>query len=249
MSVCTMRNLTLGDLSLGLANLLTDRKAHLGTCTAGHLYEPMLAKKRTAIEALPEALRGGKPLAEELANIDDEHDGFGGGIHAYTEAILLIPSTTPAHRAAALRIREAFIPRRAILADSYAEEAAVARRNRAKLAERKSDLDTFPVPGNKTLYDWVAAFLDRGDSLDDLLNQRSMTGVGSATRGTAARLRSETIGLLYQFRAALRSEIADKGLPADLEAQIFSYLDELSSRRPSKKSSGKNEDPQPDPAP
>lgn len=244
-----MRNLTLGDLSLGLANLLTDRKAFLSSCTAGQLFEPMLAKKRTAIEALPEALRGGKPLAEELAHVDDEHDGFGGGIHTYVEAILLIPSTTPVHRAAVQRIREAFIPTRAVLADSYAEEAAAAKRNRAKLAERKSDLELFPVPGNKTLYDWVAAFLDRGDALDELLNQRSMTSGGTAPRGTAVKLRGDTIGLLYQFRAALRSEIADKGLSVDLEAQIFSYLDELSSRRPSKKSSGNNEGAPPDPSP
>lgn len=244
-----MRNLTLGDLSLGLANLLTDRKAHLGTCTAGQLYEPMLTKKRAAIEALPEALRGGKPLAEELAHTDDEHDGFGGGIHAYTEAILLVPSSTPALRAAAQRIRDAFIPSRAVLADSYAEEAAAAKRNRAKLSERKGDLELFPVPGNKTLYDWVAAFLDRGDTLDELLNQRSMAGGGTAPRGTAVKLRGDTVGLLYQFRAALRSEIADKGLSADLEAQIFSYLDELSSRRPAKKASSKNDEPPPEPAP
>lgn len=242
-----MRNLTLGDLSLGLANLLTDRKTFVDGCTAGQLFGPMLIKKRTAIEGLPEALRGGKPLAEELAQIDDDYDGFGGGIHVYTEAILLIPTTTAVQHAAAQRIREAFIPSRARLTDSYAEEAAAAKINRAKLAERKNDLDMFPIPGNKTLYEWAVAFVDCGDKLDDLLNQRSMAAIGGATRLMAARLRSETLGILYQFRSAVAAEVSDKNLSPDLEAQIFSYLDELSARRPSKKTPAKT-DEEPPPA-
>lgn len=236
-----MRNLTLDDLSLGLANLMTERKVHVENCMSGQLFGPMIAKKQGVLDALPEALRRNKPLAEEMAIADDEHDGFGGGIHAYTEAVLLVPSSSPELRAAAQRIRDAFIPTRAVLADSYAEEAAAAKRNRSKLEERKSDLQLFPVPGNKTLYDWAEAFLDRGDALDDLLNQRSLAGVGNGTRASAARLRSDILGLLYKFRTALQAEIADKGLPAELEAQIFSYLDELSARRPSKKTSPKPE--------
>jgi hypothetical protein len=46
------------------------------------------------------------------------------------------------------------------------------------------------------------------------------------------KLRSETIGLFHQFRATLRSEIADNdALPRDLEQQVFGYLDELEERR------------------
>lgn len=244
-----MRNLTLGDLTLGIANLLTDRKADVLSCGAGQLFEPMLTKKNIAIVALPEALRGGKPLAEELAEVDNEHDGFGNGLYAYTDAILSVPGMGSDQQAAARRIREALIPSRAALVDSYAEEAATAKRNRAKLAERKTDLEMFPVPGNKTLYHWAEEFVNRGDRLDDLLNQRSLVGIGSSSRAAAGRLRSDTIGLLYQFRSALRAEIADKGLPAELEAKIFSYLDELSSRRPSKKSTPKEAPPEPAPTP
>ncbi len=155
--------------------------------------------------------------------------------------MFLVPSISPEHRAAAQRIRDAFIPRKAALSDSYAEEAAAAKRNRSKLAERKADLELFPVPGGATLYDWALAFLDQGDALDNLLNQRSLVNVGQSTRATAAALRSDTVGILYQFRAALRAEIEDKGLPVELEGQIFSYLDELSARRPSKKSVAKAE--------
>lgn len=231
-----MNNLTLGDMNLGLANLLTERKSHVDACAAGLLYGPMLAEKRAAIEALPEALRGGRPLAESLAQVDDEHDGFGGALWAYTEAVLLAPSSTAEQRAAAQRIRDAFIASKAILQDSYAEEAVAAKNHRARLTERKADLQLFPVPGGKTLFDWAESFLDKGDALDDLLNQRASAEVGQGARKLAGQLRSETLGLLYQFRASVRSEITYKKLSADLEGHIFAYLDELSSRRPGRKS-------------
>lgn len=231
-----MNNLTLGDMNLGLANLLTDRKAHVDACAAGLLYGPMLAEKLTAIEALPEALRGGRPLAESLAQTDDEYDGFGGALWAYTEAVLLAPTSTPDQQAAAQRIRDAFISSKAMLQDSYAEEAIAAKNHRAKLTERKTDLQSFPVPGGKTLFDWAEGFLDKGDALDDLLNQRATAEVGQGTRKLAGQLRSETLGLLYQFRASVRSEITYKKLSSDLEGHIFGYLDELSSRRPGRKS-------------
>lgn len=230
-----MNNLTLGDMNLGLANMLTDRKAHVDACEAGLLYGPMLAEKLSAIEALPEALRGGRPLAESLALVDDEHDGFGGALWAYTEAVFLAPTSTADQRAAAQRIRDAFISSKAILQDSYAEEAVVAKNHRAHLTERKADLQLFPVPGGKTLFDWAEGFLDKGDALDDLLNQRATAEVGQGTRKLAGQLRSETLGLLFQFRASVRSEITYKKLSPDLEAHIFGYVDELSSRRPGRK--------------
>ena len=231
----TMNNLTIGDLSLGLANLLTARKSQVEGCAAGKLYGPMLIKKRTAIDALPEAFRGGRPLAETLAQTDGEYDGFGGALWAYSEAILISPMSSVEQCAAMQRIRDAFIPSKSILTESYAEEAATAKKNRDKLAARKADLEMFPLPGGKTLYDWASAFLDRGDALDDLLNQRSMVDVGQASRKHAAQLRSEILGLLFQFRSTLRSEIEHNGLSPDLEGQIFSYFDELSSRRPGRK--------------
>jgi hypothetical protein len=243
-----MQNLTVGDLSLGLANLATVRKPHVDGCASGLLYGPILAEKQSAIETLPEALRGGRPLAEALGHTDHEHDALGGALWNYTGAILGAPTSTPHQRAAAQRIRDAFIPSKATLADSYAEEAAAAKKNRAKLVERKADLELFPLPDGKSLYDWASAFLDRGDALDDLLNQRSMADVGQSHRKMAARLRSETIGLLFQFRSTLRAEIAHKKLSADLEGYIFSYFDELSERRPSKKAKP-TETPAPAPEP
>lgn len=231
-----MRNLTLDDLNLALSNLTTERKTVLDSTGSGLLYGPMLGEKLTSILAVPEIMHSGRPLADELAAVDDDHDGFGGAIFAYTEAVLDAPSTTDTERAAALRIRAAFIPSKSALVESYAEEAATAKRNRGKLAEREGDLKLFPVPGGKTLFDWATAFLDKGDELDDLLHQRSLANVTQSDKTSAIRLRSDTLGLVYQFRAALRTEIMHKNLPPDLDGKVFSYFDELSARRPGKKS-------------
>ncbi len=73
------------------------------------------------------------------------------------------------------------------------------------------DLDN-PGAGRRARYHWAEEFVNRGDRLDDLLNQRSPAGIGSSSRAAAGRLRSDTIGIPYQFRSALRAEIADKGL-------------------------------------
>lgn len=235
-----MRDLHLGDLDIALENLMTQRKADLDLSAAGKLYGPMLVKRHEAIQRLPEALRK-RPLVAELSAADVRHDGYGGAILAYVEAILLLPTSSDAIRAAALRIREAFVPNKTALTDSYAEEAATAKKNRPKLAELEADLKMFPAPNGETLHDWVSGFLDTGDELSTLLNARSLAGVSDTENGT--KLRTETIKLLYQLRTTLQTEMAeDPALPRDLEGRVFSYLDELNTRR-RRGGKGKAEEP------
>lgn len=228
-----MSKLTLGDLELGLTNLFGPRKPALELSVSGNLYGPMLAKKYTAILALPEALRGKAPLAEELGVADKNYDGFGGSIFNYLDAIEQVPGLSDTTYAAAKRIRSAFVPQRSVLTDSYAEEAAAAHKNRDKVAELENDLKLFPVPEGKTLFDWVGAFLTAGDTLAELLHQRAV--VTSASESSGGKLRSDTIGMLFQFRATLRTEIAEnESLPRDLEDQVFGFFDELANRRAQK---------------
>jgi hypothetical protein len=75
-----MRNLTIGDLDLGLRNLHDKRKSALDASMAGKIYGPQLAQARAAIEALPGAIDGSRPRTAELGEADDHHDGFGAGI-------------------------------------------------------------------------------------------------------------------------------------------------------------------------
>lgn len=166
-----MRRLTLGDLDLGVRSLFEERKADLDLSAAGKLYGPMLAERLAAIQALPEALRG-RPLAGKLTAADTRHDGFGNGIWSYTDAVLNAPDLDDELKASAQRIRDAFIPGRGALTASYADEASKAKKNRPKLGDLKADLEAFPLPKGKTLYDWVVGFLDAGDALDDLLDPK-----------------------------------------------------------------------------
>jgi hypothetical protein len=226
-----MSKLTLGDLDLGLANLFGLRKTALDASVSGKLYGPMLAKRHAAILALPETLRGKAPLAEELGAADADYDGYGGAIFTYLDGVEQAPGLSNDTRAAAKRIRAAFVPARSALTDSYAEEAAAAKKNRAKVTDLENDLKQFPTPEGKTLFDWVNAFLDAGDKLAELLHQRANAS-STTPQGSVGKLRGETLGLLHQFRATLRAEISEnESLPRDLEQQVFAYLDELEGRR------------------
>lgn len=227
-----MRNLTLDDLSLGLKDLTTTRKVDLEASGVGKLYAPQLLARLKQIEGLPEGTEG-RANTGPLAAADARHDAFGNGIYWYTEAVLQAPDVSEAARNAAQRVREAFIPERSALGDSYAEEAAKAKKHRPRVKELEEDLKLLPVPDGKTLLDWVLGFLDAGDSLDKLLSERASA---EATGGKlATELRVTTIGMLGRFRNALRDEMAwNNALVADHEKKVFAYLDELSARRKKK---------------
>jgi len=193
-----MRKLTADDLFLGLRDLLTTRRADLDASAIGVAYAPQFVSRAAQLEELT-TRQTTRVNVTELANADGEHDGFGQGVWLYTEAILVTPSVSEDTRKAALRIREAFIPERSMLIDTYAEEAARAKRNRPKLADLENDLKSLPVPEGKTLYDWVKAFLDAGDSLDKLLSDRS-TAEAAPSGTIVTTLRANPIGLLRPFR-------------------------------------------------
>ncbi|MDI1447370.1 hypothetical protein [Polyangium sp. 6x1] len=237
-----MRNLLLGDLKLALRDLMNERKTNLHLSGSGKLYAPQLAQKLAEIEKLPDALTGGRPLAQDLAETDEKHDGLGEAVYYQAEAILRLPFASPDLEAKAHRIREAFVPRLNVLRASYATEAAAADKNRTALDTLKDDLAAIavPAPQNATLLDWATAFVDAGDRLGKLLSDRSLLGSG-AVPTQALALRTTTIGLLNRFRAALADEMAhDTSLPRDLDAQVFSFFDELQDTREEAARTGKS---------
>ncbi|MDI1444296.1 hypothetical protein [Polyangium sp. 6x1] len=228
-----MRHLSLGDLLLGLRNLATERQTDLHLSGTGKLYSKKLAKLQAQIEELPDSMRGGRPLAQQLGDKDDEHDGFGESIYYFTEVILRLPTAPPEMKEAAQRVRDAFVPKLSTLRASYADEAAAASRKRQALDTRKADLQSFvvPFPAGGTLHDWASAFVDAGEALDKLLHNRSLLG-NDGLSAPAIKVRAITLGVLSRFRAALVDEIEeDHGLPRDLEARIFGYFDQLEAMR------------------
>ena len=230
-----MQSLLLSDLRLALPDLLDGKAATLDTLHSGRLYAPRLAAQHVAIEALPAPTTDARPLVEELAQTDAEHDGFGTAIWHYTEAVRVCPGLADEVRAAAQRIREAFIPTLSIIHRSYATEAAHALGKRDALPEHAAAFALLPVPSGETLQAWVERFVTRGESIESLLRERAnqtAATVSEATRREAAKLRAETIALLGRLRTALADELAiTPDALARTDAELFGYLDQLAKAR------------------
>lgn len=221
-----MRHISLPALKVALADLFDKRINVLLASNTGKLYEPVLRDKLAKINALPEAMTGGKPLAEAMSETDDAHDGFGSAIWFLTEAYLRCPEVSADTRAAIERIRDTFIPELDIIRAPYADEVEAAMRHKDNIVALESDLKSIPIADGKSLYDWCAAFIAKGEQLGHLLSQRA--DLTAISRVEASKLRGATVGTIGRMRAALADEIAfDENLPRDLDAQLFSYFDEL----------------------
>ena len=222
--------LSLSDLKLGLADLLDRHGAELDATRAGALFGPSLRERHKAIQAIPEALIGGTPLADQLRRGDVTHDGFGGAVYFLVEAYLRAPSTAPALLEALTTVRLAFVPELAALQASYPDEAAAAHDHRKHLKKHLGVLRSVPLAEGLTLADWVTSFLDAGDALGALLRARG--DLTPASRKSAATERSATVGLLNQFRAGLACEFppGSKKLAA-FDRALFGYFDTLEAHR------------------
>jgi hypothetical protein len=222
--------LTLADLKLGFDDFYKKRQPALLLTKVGAGHEDILAHQRKEIDELPPALTGGRPLAEDLAETDEEHDSFGLGLWHLTEAYLKAPSVSGPVREAASRVRAAFIPERAALRESYADEAEAAARRKEKLTTLEADLKLIPLAGGGSLHDWATSFLSAGEKLSTLLSQRA--DADTTLRKRAFALRSETVGILNELRRAVAREQERRAdLPKDLDAQIFGYFDLLEEQR------------------
>jgi hypothetical protein len=233
-----MAQLTLGDLKLGLKDLFEnkDKKKLLAQSKAGALYAPMLDAKRQAIDALPPAVVDtGRPLADQLTAADGLHDGYGKAIWFLSESYRALPDLDSQLRDAIGAVQAQVIGSLGELKKAYAVEAAAAVDRAKVLPKIKADLKLFPVAGNGTLFDWVAAFTRHGEKLHELLAQRGAARAGAEPTPAGKEilvLRNETVGLLGRARAALADEVEhDPKLPRNLEAQVFGYFDELLAMR------------------
>ncbi len=233
-----MRYLSLAAIKLGLSDLFDKRHAALILSNAGKTYEPILQQKKALIDALPPALTGGRPLADALGLADQRHDGFGAAIFHVCQAYLRWPDVPPPVKAAVERVVAAFIPSIEDLQASYAVEAHAAMQHKNDLVTLAADLGAIPIAGGLTLLDWAQGYITAGESLGMLLSQRA--DIDASARSQASQLRASTVGILGRFRGALLDEVAaSPGLPADLEAQVFAYIDELDAMRAAVVAAGK----------
>ena len=248
--------LTTGDLQLGLEDLFESHMKHVAHSEIGEAYLTKLGPLVKAIQDLPPAFRRQRPLTEELLRTDRLHHALGGSIFTFTEAILRNPRASDEFKGTVTKIRDTFIPSLRDLQTNYADEACMARKRREDLPTYKATLTAIPVPGGRTekatLLDWFDDFLDQGVKVDDLLNERaSILAKGNEiTQQRARDLRLKTIRLLNRFRKSLADEIEDAdSIPANLDALIFGYFDEMCAMRPGFTPSGGMKPPEGDAQP
>lgn len=224
-------NYTLRVLRLFLDDLFEKRHADLAKSKTGRFREAELLEQRDKIQALPAALTGGTPLADDIDSADSVHDGFGGSLYYATESVFRNPESTEEQRAAAQRVRDAFIPALKELKAEYTVEAARAKDRQPRLKERKADLIMIQSPSGGTLFEVAQKFIDAGLHLDELLSKRA--DVPQNKREGAGAIRSETVGLVNRFRADLARELGkNPSLPQDLDRRVFGYLDTLAELGP-----------------
>lgn len=244
-----MRSLTVGNLILALDNLLDVKTALLLSTQIGQSYKPILEGKRNELKALPDSLKGKLPLAAEMGEVDDIHDDAGDSIWHICEAVKLSPIANAEAKGAAQRVQAALVPKRQVLRAPHADEAMAAKKNREKLSALEVDLKGIPYPGGKTAYDIALSYIEAGEKLDTLLQERANIKVNTALTEEAKALRQSTIKTLMNFRAALQDSVeGDAALPRNLEALVFGYFDELSERR-EENAAGKKEPTSAPPSP
>ena len=227
----TMKYLTVGDLKLGLRDMMDNHAAELHLSGTGKLYAPRLQAKREEIDALPDLADKATPLASELGQADVRHDALGGAFYWFVEAIKSQPDLPQAMKSAAEQARATMLPGLSHLRRSYADEAAAAQSNRKELERQKAALKAIPTPEAGNLYTWVKAFVDSGDAIDTLLQKRATLIAPVDSAQNTAPLRSASIGLLSRFRDALEDEASEGNLPAKHVATLFAYLDKLNADR------------------
>jgi hypothetical protein len=196
------------------------------------IFGPSLTEKHGVLAQLYKG-PAQRPLAELLKETDFTHDTSERAIHLISialEPISLLPQNT---RDFLVKVRETFAPSLSDINKSYEDEAALAKRRSSSLEAMKPELEAFKV-GPINLYILVSSYLDAGKKIDTLLSSRADTITDNESKRTkeVSVHRVQTIGLLNQFRAALIQEVAvDKSLPRDLEAKVFSYMDQIAGAR------------------
>jgi hypothetical protein len=220
-----LRLIALDRLYLALLDLLEKRGAALKSFPYGAFIFTELTELCTKLAALPEVAQG-RPYAAELAALDKRHDGFGAACFYLVEAYLSAPDTTPEQRKILLEIRAVLGSLEDLIA-GYDAEVKAAKDRKDKIQKLTDALASFPIAGNKTLLDWAQEFCSAGESLGDYLSKRADV----KPRTEAGPLRNEVIGVLNQTRRELsRAQKKDPNLPADLDAQIFAYFDQLETK-------------------
>lgn len=222
--------LTLGDLRLCLRDICDRQVEAVAQTKSGQVYMPILQTVKVDLEALPEYLVGGLPLADMLAETDARHDDFGAALWFIAEASKRLPSLSDAVLAAILKAQDTFIPNRSDLQHAYKKEAADAIAHRPAFEAQRKALSQIPTPDGRTLADLVDDFLSAGEHIETLLRQRSDESQGTS-RAHASSVRVRALSALINFRTILADELRAGLTPASAFESIWKFTHSLAVPR------------------
>ncbi len=222
-----------GDLLLGLNDLFSNKLAMIQALASFVIFGPSLNRNRSVLGSI---YRGAAvtPFVKQLGAKDAVHDSFGRLLFAICDGYAKLSTLSAEQRAFWTQIQSTFIPSLSILKKSYADEAAAATLRLRDLETMKDALEPIRLPENLSLYTLIAAYLQAGVELGELLSSRAGKEVADESKRTKQLhvVRSETLGILGRFRDALVEEVKENAsLPRDLPEQIFAYLDSLAAKR------------------
>ncbi len=122
--------------------------------------------------AVPPGDSKAKEISDLAAEVDSVHDTLARGIHGYlTEVALLVEDGEPL-----LKLRDELMPEGlgAVVRNTYRGQAGFAALLRSRLTgSTRGSLREMPLPGGKTLADSVDAWLDAGDRLGQLEEEKA----------------------------------------------------------------------------
>lgn len=222
-----MNDLSIRELLEGASELLDKRSAALARLPTGSYFKAAIAEKVTLLRALPESLAT-LPLAELLKLLDKNYDQWGRCIHYLLRAAEECPTMPTTHEDAVALVRGRYMTGLKELLEPYGVEAQRGRERSDLAVADEAVLRTIATPDGRNLFDWVSAYATAGKAIGGGLTGRAdeLSSAGDAPR--AGVLRSETIGLFGELRAAIRLQLkAQPDLPRTLEADILGNFDEL----------------------
>ena len=232
--------MTLADLWLVLDNMVGRRMAAVQLLAMGALFEQQLRALHARIGEIPGVRDTSRPFADELAEVDSDHDLYGRASDLLLQFYeTLAPKLSGDLNATVARARKAVIGSSGELAVGYIDQAQNAKRRRPGLADAEEVLSLLPVAELGSLKEVAERYIAKGEEIDTLLDAR---GDAEAVREQeSGPLRFKALSLLARLSDAIQlqlemeeeAELDSPKLPGNLNARIFGYANALVQLRQS----------------
>ena len=233
-----MKKLTLTDLWLVIDNMIRLRLSAVGALESGAFLTRQLQSLHQRIGAIPGIQTNGRPLAEELAVANVEHDAFGRALDHLLSAYEALGARLPDEiQANIAKIRRDVIDGPGALSVGYVDTAIAAKRRRQALDALGGPLGALPFAGFDSAAELAERFTAHGERIEALLQERAQAESEQDRQNNA--LRFKALALMANLRQGIEQHrrgeqlLEENTLPDNIESQIFGYANALLQLRAS----------------